>query len=206
MTTPDDPAAEQQPAPGTAAEQQPSAETPTEQQPPAETAAEPARVSHAAPRRRGSVRSQGAGTAVAPPSPAAARRRLLAQDARERKQAEDERHQRTRRRVMVGSGVAIGVVGIAAIAYWSSAGSTTAHCVDQANQPAPASYCDNGSHVGSFFYFGGSQYHYYYGGSVSNGRYTGGGLSAPKGTTITTDSGKTIQRGGFGGRLSHGTS
>jgi hypothetical protein len=156
----------------------------------------------------GSVREQGADTVPKPPSPAAARRRLIAQDAREHKQAEDARHRKIRKRVMIGSGVAVGVVAIAAIAYWSSPGGTTnAHCVDTNDQPVAASYCDNGSHVGSFFFFGGSQYHYYYGGSVSpSGRYGGGSLAAPKSGAIKTDSGNTIRRGGFGGRVSHGTS
>jgi len=158
--------------------------------------------------RPGSIESQGADTAPKPPSPAAARRRLIAQDAREKKLAEDAHHRKIRQRVMIGSGVTIGVVAVAAIALWSSAGSTTqAHCVDANDQPVSASYCDTGSHVGSFFFFGGSQYHYYYGGSVSpSGRYSGGSLAAPKSGGITTDSGKTIRRGGFGGRASHGTS
>jgi len=156
----------------------------------------------------GSITEQGADTEARPPSPAAARRRLIAQDARERKQAEDARHLKIRKRVMIGSGVAVGVVAIAAIAHWSSPGGTTqAHCVDSNDQPVSASYCDNGSHVGSFFFFAGSQYHYYYGGSLSpSGRYTNGSLSAPKSGAIKTDSGKTIRRGGFGGRVSHGTS
>jgi hypothetical protein len=160
------------------------------------------------PVQRGSVSEQGADTAPQAPSPAAARRRLIAQDARERKQAEDERHRKVRKRVMIGSGVAVGVVAIAAIAYWSApGGSTQAHCVDSNDQPVSASYCDNGSHVGSFFFFGGSQYHYYYGGSVSpSGHYAGGSVSAPKSGAIKTDSGNTIRRGGFGGRVSHGTS
>jgi hypothetical protein len=160
------------------------------------------------PVRRGNIESQDGSTEPKPPSPAAARRRLIAEDARERKQAEDARHRKIRKRVMIGSGVAIGVVAIAAIAYWSSpGGSTQAHCVDSNDQPVSANYCDSGSHVGSFFFFAGSQYHYYYGGSVSpSGRYTGGSLAAPKSGGIKTDSGKTIRRGGFGGRTSHGTS
>jgi len=156
----------------------------------------------------GSITEQDANTAPAPPTPAAARRRLIARDAWDRKRAEDARHAKVRRRVMIGSGVALGVVGIAAVVYWAAPGSsTTAHCVDDNNQPAPASYCDTGTHVGNFFFFGGSQYHYYYGGSVSSGgRFSGGSLTKPRSGTITTDSGKTIQRGGFGGRVSHGTS
>jgi hypothetical protein len=160
------------------------------------------------PSRAGSIREQDGSTVPAAPSPAAARRRLMAEDAREAKRGEDERHRRTRRRVMIGSGVALGVVGIAAIIYWSAPGSTTtAHCVDDNDRPVAASYCDNGTHAGSFFLFAGSQYHYYYGGAVgSAGRYSGGSLAQPRSGTVRTDSGKTIQRGGFGGRVSHGTS
>ncbi|MDQ1735251.1 MAG: hypothetical protein QOH56_1502 [Pseudonocardiales bacterium] len=172
-----------------------------------ESAEQPSAEPQPPPRpRRGSVRTQDGDTAAAP-SPAAVRRRLIAQDARDQKYAEDARRRRNRRNVLIGSGVAIGVVGVAAIVYWSAASSsTTAHCVGANDQPVSASYCDNGSHIGNFFFFGGSQYHYYYGGNVAGGRYAGGSTVAPRNGKISTDSGKTIRRGGFGGRSSSGSS
>jgi len=156
----------------------------------------------------GSFEQQGADTQPKPPSPAAARRRIMAQEARVQEEARAEQARRTRRRVMIGGGVALGLVATVAIVYWSKpGGNTAAHCVDDQNQPVAASYCDNGTGLGGFFYFGGRQYHYYYGGSVSpSGRYTGGSIVKPKSGSITTDSGKTIRRGGFGGRISHGIS
>jgi hypothetical protein len=162
---------------------------------------------HPSQAQQGSVQSQDASTAPAPPSPATARRRLIAQDEHAKELAESERRRKLRKRIMIGSAVGIGVVAIVAVAYGSSGGETKAHCVDDNNQPVSASYCDQGSSVGGFFFFGGSQYHYYYGGSPGNGgRYTGGSVIKPKSGAVTSDSGKTIQRGGFGGRSSHGTS
>ncbi|WP_233515323.1 hypothetical protein [Marinitenerispora sediminis] len=66
--------------------------------------------------------------------------------------------------------------------------------------------CDDRS--GSSGYQGGSGYsgyHYYYGGTVSNGRVSGGSISRPRGVTIRTERGTTIQRGGVGGRGDSGT-
>jgi hypothetical protein len=64
-------------------------------------------------------------------------------------------------------------------------------------------YYDNNSH--SYFIpiggFGGgyTQYHYYYGGSVGpGGHVSGGSYTAPSNAKVTTHSGKTVQRGGFG--------
>nr|BFE47098.1 hypothetical protein GCM10017745_05250 [Saccharothrix mutabilis subsp. capreolus] len=68
-------------------------------------------------------------------------------------------------------------------------------------------YCDEsyarshgGYHSNGFIYIGGSSYRYYYGGSsVPVGqKVSGGSYTIPKGANVTTKSGTTIQRGGFG--------
>lgn len=82
----------------------------------------------------------------------------------------------------------------------------TAYCVDQdtyqsdgSYQVADDDYCDDdsssyrGSHGG---------YYWYYGGRRSGARIVKGTTVKPREATITSRSGKTIQRGGFGGRSS----
>ena len=125
---------------------------------------------------------------------------------------EAEAKRRRQRRVLMGSAAAVGVVGVvAALGYWAlSAPTVSAQCVrdDTNGQPVivPDSYCtDHTAGLNGFFFYGGHQYRYYYGSSGSVGsRPIGGTTTAPKGATIKTHSGSTIQRGGLGGKLSGG--
>lgn len=128
-----------------------------------------------------------------------------------RLEAEAKRHKRNRR--LIGGAAAIGVVGVVAgLGYWAlKPSNVTAQCVqDDANgQPVivPDSYCTgHTAGLNGFFFFGGHQYRYYYGSSGSVGsRPIGGTTSAPKGATITTKSGSTIQRGGLGSKFGGGS-
>lgn len=121
--------------------------------------------------------------------------------------AEAKRRQRNGR--LIGAGVAVGVVGVVAgLGYWAlSPNRVSAQCVrdDVNHQPVivPDSYCTgHTAGLNGFFYYGGHQYRYYYGSSGSLGsRPVGGTTVAPKGATITTKSGTTIQRGGLGAKL-----
>jgi hypothetical protein len=169
--------------------------------------------------KRGSVRYQDAETTT-PREPTLAEKRAMRkaleeQDEQEQTQvAEVERKSLRRRRVMIGAGVTVGVV--ATVALWYSAtspsGEVTASCVDDGSAlSSDQNVCSDdyvtshgGYSSGGFFFLpigGGrySQYHYNYGGTVSNGRVSGGSTAAPSGrTTIKSPSGSTIQRGGLG--------
>lgn len=86
-----------------------------------------------------------------------------------------------------------------------SSNNVTANCVDRNSYRSDGSYqvvgdkyCDDSGYYGSH---GG--YYWYYGGRRSGSRILKGTTVKPKGATITSHSGKTIQRGGFGGRSSH---
>jgi hypothetical protein len=129
---------------------------------------------------------------------------------------EVERKAKTRRRVMIGSGVTVGVAALVAVWYQAATPSeVTANCVGNDNALASdENICDEnyvtnhgGYYSGGFFFLpivgGGpgqyNQYHYNYGGTVAGNRVTGGSATAPSGrTTVKTSSGKTVQRGGFG--------
>jgi hypothetical protein len=149
------------------------------------------------------------------PTPAEQRARAKfakKQEELEKAREEAEAKRRRQKRILMGSAAAVGVVGVVAgLGYWAlSAPSVTAQCVqeDPNGQPiiVPDSYC-TGHTAGTngFFFFGGHQYRYYYGSSGSVGsRPIGGSTTLPKGATVTTKSGTTIQRGGLGGRLGGG--
>jgi len=208
------PAAEQQQP--TAEQQQPAAEgqqpTAGEQQPAAgeQQAEEPPAD---APPRRGQVRYQDPATAhPRPPSLAEQRARQVAdRKAEEVELAETaaaERKRKLRRRLLIGSGVTVGVVAIVSIWYAASRPKeVTAYCVADDDVVNDDSYCDEqyvsgsgGYHSGGFFFIGGRQYHYYYGGNPTplGQRVSGGSTVLPQGKAVTTRSGKSIQRGGFG--------
>ncbi|MFC9998172.1 hypothetical protein [Nocardia sp. NPDC127526] len=76
----------------------------------------------------------------------------------------------------------------------------------------PDNYCEDGSRahgggIGGIFILNGSQYRYYYGGNNTIGQApTGGTTVAPKGASIKTKTGTTIQRGGLGAKLGGGGS
>jgi hypothetical protein len=125
-----------------------------------------------------------------------------------------ERKAKTRRRIMIGSGVTVGVAALVAVWYNAATPSeVTANCVSNDNTLASdENVCDEqyvsshgGYYSGGFFFLpipggGVTQYHYNYGGTVGpGGRVTGGSATAPSSrTTVKSSSGKTVQRGGFG--------
>ncbi len=165
----------------------------------------------------GSVRYQDAATSrPRPPKPAELRARQKYEEKQReieeaRLEAEAKRQKRNRR--LIGGAAAIGVVGVVAgLGYWALSPSTvTAQCVqeDTNGQPVivPDSYCTgHTAGLNGFFFYGGHQYRYYYGSSGTIGsRPIGGTTEAPKGATIRTKSGSTIQRGGFGSKLGGGS-
>lgn len=60
-------------------------------------------------------------------------------------------------------------------------------------------YCENSDETGYGAYGPYRSYFWYYGGRYSAGRVSGGTRVKPSNTTIVTQSGRTISRGGFGG-------
>jgi hypothetical protein len=124
--------------------------------------------------------------------------------------AEAKRQKRNRR--LIGGTAVVGVVGVVAgLGYWAlSPSRVTAQCVqDDANGQrviVPDSYCTgHTAGYGGFFFYGGHSYRYYYGSSGTIGSAPVGGTTvAPKGATISTKSGTTIQRGGLGSKFSGG--
>jgi hypothetical protein len=164
--------------------------------------------------RPGTIRYQDAETTSARPlSVGEQRARLRAEEEQAEQEAADaaaaERRGRTRRRLLIGSGVTVGVVALVAVGYAAASPSTViAHCTDNSGTIVDDKYCDDsGSYYtshggysnGGFFYLGGSQYHYNYGGTGTIGQHISGGSTVkPDGASISTGSGKSIQRGGFG--------
>ncbi|MBJ8343342.1 hypothetical protein JGU72_01540 [Antrihabitans sp. YC2-6] len=129
--------------------------------------------------------------------------------ARERKaelarQAEEDRlKKRKTKRRLIGAGAVVGLVGVVALGYWAlSADEVTARCVDDDGDIVAESYCGGTPGPNGIFIIAGSQYRYYYGGSGSVGQKISGGTTVkPKGATIKTTSGSTIQRGGLGSKI-----
>ncbi|GAA3861183.1 hypothetical protein GCM10022243_29220 [Saccharothrix violaceirubra] len=171
------------------------------------TAPEPPR-----PDGRGRVRNQESGrTKPKPPSLAVQRAREQAvREEQERQlalEAEQARKRKTRKRLLIGGGVAVGVVGVVAIWYAaSSPDDVEAQCTkddvvvdDQYCDPSYAS-THGGYTSGGFIYIGGSSYRYHYGGTSTpvGSKVSGGSYTIPKGSNVTTKSGTVVQRGGFG--------
>lgn len=154
-----------------------------------------------------------------------ARERALSREAEERRRAEDDAEQarKRRKRVLVGTGVTVGVVALIAVGYSAAQpeATTTAQCVDQETQEivdesncsTPATTANGGYYGGGFFPIfiggGGRQYHYNYGGTGTIGAPVRGGTSAVprEGTRVTTPSGRDVSprasspgvsRGGLG--------
>ncbi len=162
----------------------------------------------------GSMEFQDAATTKPrPPTPAELRaREKFAKKQQEMEEArlEAEAKRRKQKRTLIGAAAAVGVVGVVAgLGYWAlSAPTVTAQCTqeDTNGQPVivPDSYCTgHTAGLDGFFFYGGHQYRYYYGSSGSVGSQPiGGTTTAPKGATIKTKSGSTIQRGGLGGKFS----
>jgi len=111
-------------------------------------------------------------------------------------------------RRMSSTKVRIGMISALSltVAACGSNDDVTAYCVDQNSYQADGSYqvidddyCDDDNYHGSH---GG--YFWYYGGSHRGSRIYKGTTVKPKNAHITTTSGKTVQRGGFGSRSSSG--
>lgn len=122
-----------------------------------------------------------------------------------------------RKRLLIGGGVTVGVVALIAGSYLASRpDDVTAQCTvasgQNANTVVADQNCDpdyartHGGYVSNGFVFvplltgGYGQYRYYYGGSTARiGQHvSGGSFTRPDNATIHTNSGRTIQRGGFG--------
>ena len=171
---------------------------------------------------RGSMRFQDAETAK-PREPTLAeqraRRKALADE--ERREAEEaqareeaERKAGTRRKLLIGSGVTVGLVGV--VAAWYVVGTpdeVSAVCTDESGVVQPDENCDDSYATTRGGYYNSStgfwiipfgtgfrQYRYNYGGTGTVGApVSGGTYTKPSGnTTIKSSSGKTVQRGGFG--------
>lgn len=131
--------------------------------------------------------------------------------------AELERSRRTRKRLLIGAGVTVGVVAVIAVGYAVAQPDeqVTAQCVDQgtqqivddANCVTPATnptYYGGGGFYPIFLGGGGRQYYYNYGGSGSIGQpVSGGSTTVPRSSTrVSTPSGKTVSGGS--GSISRG--
>ncbi len=165
----------------------------------------------------GTIRFQDAATEARPPTLAEQRARREAEEQLAAQQAVADRQGATRRRVMIGAGVTVGVAALVAGWYTlASPSSVTARCTvagtgSDADTVVADQNCDpayvtaHGGHISNGFIFlplvggGFRQYHYYYGGTGAIGqRVSGGSFTAPSHATVRTGSGTTIQRGGFG--------
>lgn len=167
-----------------------------------------------------------------PREPTLAERRAREQAERRAEEAEQQRledaeqSRKKRKRVLVGTGVTVGVVALIAVGYSVAQPEEEiqAQCVDQetnvvvdeANCVTPSSgtggtyYGGGGAFIPIFIGGGGRQYRYNYGGSGAIGAPVQGGTSVvPKGgTRVTTPSGKSlggtsagsgsVSRGGLG--------
>ncbi|PVZ09592.1 hypothetical protein [Actinomycetospora cinnamomea] len=191
-------------------------------------------VAESSPDRRGRVRYQDPET-TRPREPTVAEQRARREaQRRERAQrdaaeAAEARKRKIRKRVLVGGGVAVGVVALVAVVYAASQpDEVTAQCVDAQGVVVPDENCA-GSQQGGYYNSGGAfvpifiggfgnQYHYNYGSSAPVGTVAQGGTTTPpaggttvrsgtSGSTLGTSSGSgTVSRGGLGvGGSSSGT-
>lgn len=170
---------------------------------------------------RGSMRFQDAESAT-PREPTLAEQRARKKAAEQEREREAARQQEAeaaehkaevRRKVLIGGGVTVGLVGLVAGWYAVAAPEeVTAVCTD-ANGTVVENdeYCDRdyvtshgGYYSGGFLFLpmpggGYQQYRYNYGGTGAVGSTVrGGSYTRPAAASISTPSGKTIQRGGFG--------
>ncbi|MFC4005085.1 hypothetical protein ACFS2C_27240 [Prauserella oleivorans] len=181
----------------------------------------PQRPDSSEPPRRGSMRFQDA-ESTTPREPTLAeqraRRRAMVEErerqaAEERAREEAERKAETRRKVFIGTGVTVGLVGL--VAGWyvvAKPEEVTAVCTRADGTIVENDdYCDedyvesHGGHYSGGFMFlplpggGYQQYRYNYGGTGTvGGKVSGGSFTKPANADIATKSGKTVQRGGFG--------
>ena len=185
---------------------------------------------------RGRFRYQDPST-TKPREPTVAEQRARREaERRERAQADaaaaaEERKRKNRKRVLVGGGVAVGVVALVAIIYAASQpDEVSAQCTDPNGVVVPDENCTNGVQQGGYYDSGGAfvpifiggfgnQYHYNYGSNSPVGTVARGGTTAPpssgtsvrsgtSGGSLGTSSGSgTVSRGGLGvGGSSSGSS
>ncbi|GLY64041.1 hypothetical protein [Amycolatopsis taiwanensis] len=168
--------------------------------------------------KTGSMRFQDAeSTRPRKPTVAEARARREREAELERQKAaraEAEQKAATRRKVLIGSGVTVGLVGVVATWYLATPSQVEAVCTDESGTIVQDNYCDESYITSQHGYYnpttglwvvplvtgGFGQYRYNYGGTGSVGSHVlGGSYTAPSGnTTVKTKSGATVQRGGFG--------
>jgi hypothetical protein len=135
-----------------------------------------------------------------------------------------ERKSATKRKILIGAGVTVGLVGLVATYYTvAKPAEVTAICASDKDVVAADNNCDeaywttHGGHMSGGFLFvpiiggggGFNSYRYNYGGQGAVGSpVSGGSYTAPPNANVTTKSGKSIQRGGFGisNKSSSGTS
>ena len=166
----------------------------------------------------GTMRFQDEHTRPRPPSVAEQRARREAEAEFAAREAAAGAKNATRRRVMIGTGVTVGVAALVGAWYLLASPTTvSAQCTVAgtggdadtivADQNCDPDYANtHGGYVSNGFIFlplpggGYRQYHYYYGGTTGTigQRATGGSFTAPSNATVKTPSGKTVQRGGFG--------
>jgi len=143
-----------------------------------------------------------------------ARQQALAQEERDQELARQaDAKAATRRKILIGSGVTVGLVGLVATFYTcAKTENVTAVCTDAGGVVQNDDYCDDnyvtshgGYHSGGFLFLpipggGYNSYRYNYGGTgVVGQRVAGGTYDAPSSrTNVNTKSGKSVQRGGFG--------
>ncbi len=169
------------------------------------------------PPKRGSMRFQDSSTQRREPSLAEqrARQQALVQEERDEELARQaDAKAATRRKILIGSGVTVGLVGLVATFYSVAkpAGDVTAVCTDSNGIVQGDDNCDEnyvtthgGYSSGGFLFLpigggGYNSYRYNYGGTGTIGqRVSGGSFDAPSSrTNVNTKSGKSVQRGGFG--------
>lgn len=168
------------------------------------------------PPKRGSMRFQDSNTRPKQPSLAEqrARQQALVQEERDEELARQaDAKAATRRKILIGSGVTVGLVGLVATFYSvAKTENVTAVCTDANGVVQNDDYCDesyvtshHGYSSGGFWFIpingGGYQsYRYNYGGTGTIGQHVSGGSYDPPSsrTNVTTKTGKSVQRGGFG--------
>jgi hypothetical protein len=143
-----------------------------------------------------------------------ARQQALAQEERDEELARQaDAKAATRRKILIGSGVTVGLVGLVATFYTvAKTDNVTAVCTDASGIVQNDDNCDEnyvtthgGYNSGGFLFLpigggGYNSYRYNYGGTGAIGQHvSGGSFNAPSSrTNVNTKSGKSVQRGGFG--------
>ncbi|MFC4085091.1 hypothetical protein [Amycolatopsis samaneae] len=172
------------------------------------------------PTQRGSMRFQDETTKPREPSLAEqrARKQAIAQQEREAAEAAEVariagQKAATKRKILIGSGVTVGLAGLVATFYTvAHTTNVTAVCTDKNDVVQDDKYCDeryvtanHGYHSGGFVFIpipggGYNSYRYNYGGTGAVGQHVSGGtFNQPSSrTNVSTKSGTSVQRGGFG--------